>query len=68
MEVVTTAIRKPEEPKPEKLSYREKVLKLANEKGRPFDPEAFRTDLFDSDEELQAFVDEIYQHRRSSPA
>ena len=69
MEVVTTAVRKSEEPQPEKkLNYRERILRLASEKGRPFDPEDFRTDLFDSDEELEAFIDEIYKHRRSYPA
>lgn len=64
--MVITAVRNPEEePKPEKqLTYRERALKLA-ENAPPFDAEAFKTDLFESDEELEAFIEDIYRYRRS---
>lgn len=68
--MVTTAIEKSEEePKPEKqLTYRDKVLKLAREKAVPLDPEALKTDLFESDEELEEFIEDIYRYRRSFKA
>lgn len=71
MEVVTTAVRKPEEePKPEKqLTYRERVLLLAREKAVPLDNlEALKTDIFESDEELEEFIEDIYRYRRSFKA
>lgn len=66
--MVTTAIEKSEEePKKseDQLNYREKVLKLAREKAVPLDPEALKTDLFESDEELEEFIEDIYRYRRS---
>ena len=34
----------------------------------PFDPPAWITDLFTSDEELDEFLDDIYESRRTDPA
>ena len=72
MEVVPTAVRKSEDSpdkKPEdQLTYRERVLKLGREKAVPLDFEALKTDLFESDEELEEFIEEIYRHRRSFTA
>lgn len=68
--MVTTAVEKSEErsKSEEQPSYREKVLKLAREKAVPLDPEALKTDLFESDEELEEFIEEIYRYRRSFKA
>lgn len=70
--VTITAIRKSEE-EPEKseeqLSYRERALKLAREKAVPLnDLDALKTDLFESDEELEEFIEDIYRYRRSFKA
>lgn len=64
--MVTTAVEKSEEPKEskEQLSYRERVQELAK-KAPIFDLDAFKTDLFESDEELEEFIEDIYRYRRS---
>jgi hypothetical protein len=72
MEVVTTAVRKSEEePKKseQQLTYREKALKLVREKAVHLnDLDALKTDLFESDEELEKFIEDIYRYRRSFKA
>ena len=72
MEVVPTAVRKSEDSpdkKPEdQLTYRERVLKLGREKAPLLDPETFKTDIFESDEECEEFIEKIYRHRRSFTA
>lgn len=68
MEVVTTAVRKSDDgAKPEeKLSDRERMLKLA-EHSVVFDAKKLqRRDLFSSDEEFDAFLADIYRYRRNS--
>lgn len=64
--MVTTAVEKSEEPKKsqEQLRYQERVRELAK-RAPLFDLDAFKTDLFESDEELQEFIEEIYKYRRS---
>lgn len=58
--MIAATARQSEDPELEHApTYREKVLKLATEKGRAFDPEEFRTDLFSSNDELEAFIAEI---------
>lgn len=50
-----------------KLSTRERVLELTRNT-EPYDPkkdpDRYRSDIFESDEELEAFIAEIYAERR----
>lgn len=64
--MVTTTVEKSEEEpnRKDQLSYRERVQELAK-KAPLFDLDAFKTDLFKSDEELEEFIEDIYRYRRS---
>jgi len=69
VEVVTTAVRNPD-PKP--LSTRDRALAEVRRKGiRPFDSERYKADHkpgFESDEECEAFIADIYAERRKNLA
>ncbi|MGI8425034.1 MAG: hypothetical protein ACR2FO_00155 [Actinomycetota bacterium] len=61
------------QPNSETPSARERALAEARRKGaQPYDPErdraGYQTDFFQSDQELQEFIDEIYAYRRQHPA
>ena len=50
-------------------SYRDLVERVVADKAdQRFDPSAWRTDLFASDQELDDFLDDIYASRRADPA
>lgn len=54
-------------------SYREQVIELVRRKGvKPFDPERYRAEnpepAFESEEELEAFIEDIYDYRRKHTA
>lgn len=49
-------------------TYRERALELVRQKPVLLDPEALRTDIFESDEELEEFIEDIYRYRRSFKA
>ena len=68
--VVRTAVEKSgwHKKSAEQLAYGEKVLKLARQKAVPLVPGALKTDLFESDEELEEFIEDIYRYRRAFKA
>jgi hypothetical protein len=63
-EVVTTAIERHDK---RELSTRERLLDATRDI-EPFNaekqPDRYRADIFDSDEELEAFIEDIYAERR----
>ena len=68
MEVVITAVRKSEDKDDDQISYRERALELVRTKPVRLDPEALKTDIFESDEELEEFIEDTYKYRRSFKA
>lgn len=69
--MVQTAVEKsqvPEDKSEKQLSYRERALELVRQKPVLLDPEALKTDIFESDEELEEFIEDIYRYRRSFKA
>lgn len=69
MEVVNTAVRKSD---PKTLSTRERVLAEGRSKGiKPFDPDRYKAEHkpgFESSEECEAFIADIYAERRKNAA
>ena len=65
-EVVPTAVQ-PQEPR---VPGKERIRRLA-ESAKPFDPDEFYKEhppLFESEEEREAFIAEIYAERERNPA
>lgn len=65
-EVILTAVRQHQ---PKRLSTRERAIEEARRKhSKPFDYERYKAEHpepgFESDEELEAFLDDVYRYRR----